>query len=198
MHRILVFTVGALVVFICSCQDEIFTPKPRGYAKINLPKRAYTTLNEKNFPYSFEYPVYGSIVRDTTFFGDKPENPYWLNLDFTKLGGKIYLTYKSVSSKAELTKLLEDNYQLSYAHSKKADFIDDAPFATPNNVSGLLSHVGGDAASSYQFFATDSNKHFLRGALYFDAVPNADSLKPVTEFLEKDLQHLLKTLRWNN
>ncbi len=180
-----------------SCQDEVFTPKPRGYAKISLPARNYISLSEKGFPYSFQYPSYGTIVRDTTFFGDRPENPFWLNIDFKKLGGKIYLTYKNVSSTEDLQKLLEDNYKMSYAHSKKADFIEDAPFNTPNKVSGLLSHVGGDAASSYQFFATDSTRHFLRGALYFDAVPNADSLQPVTEFLKKDLIHLIESLQWS-
>jgi gliding motility-associated lipoprotein GldD len=197
MHKVL-FIVLSIVSLISSCQDEEFTPKPRGYANINLPKHSYTNLPLSNFPYMFELPLYGKVMRDTTFFGDKTENPYWLNIDFGKLGGKIYLTYKKLNSKVELQKLLEDNYKMSYAHSKKADFIDDAVFSTPHNVSGILSHVGGNAASSYQFFATDSTKHFLRGALYFDAVPNEDSLQPVTEFLKKDLEHLIQTLRWQN
>jgi gliding motility-associated lipoprotein GldD len=63
-------------------------------------------------------------------------------------------------------------------------------------VHGVYYDVGGNAASAVQFFATDSNKHYLRGALYFNVTPNADSLQPMVEFLSKDIEHLIKTLRW--
>ena len=56
--------------------------------------------------------------------------------------------------------------------------------------------VGGYAATSKQFFVTDTGKHFLRGALYFNATPNADSLQPVQDFLQQDIQHLLQTFKW--
>jgi hypothetical protein len=36
----------------------------------------------------------------------------------------------------------------------------------------------------------------MRGALYFDTTPNADSLKPATDFLVQDIVHLLTTLRF--
>jgi hypothetical protein len=39
----------------------------------------------------------------------------------------------------------------------------------------------GNAASSTQFYVTDSTTHFLRGVLYFYSAPNADSLKPVND-----------------
>jgi gliding motility-associated lipoprotein GldD len=54
----------------------------------------------------------------------------------------------------------------------------------------------GNAATANQFFATDSVKHFLRGALYFEATPNEDSLRPVNNFLREDLKHLINTLQW--
>ncbi len=186
------------MLLLASCTDEVFTPKPRGYARIALPKHAYTQFNNAQFPYAMDVPVYGKVVRDTAYFGDKPENPYWINIEFPELGGKMYFTYKAINNAQVLQKLLQDNYNLSYAHSKKADFIDDAPIHTNNNVHGFISHIGGDAASNYQFYATDSVKHFLRGALYFDAVPNADSLKPVTEFLKQDLIKLVNSIEWKN
>jgi hypothetical protein len=37
----------------------------------------------------------------------------------------------------------------------------------------------------------------LRGALYFDVTPNADSLRPINEFLKVDMEHMLETLKWN-
>jgi gliding motility-associated lipoprotein GldD len=56
--------------------------------------------------------------------------------------------------------------------------------------------VGGDAASNVQFFLTDSIHHFIRGALYFNNQPNADSMKPVVDFVKEDLRVMLKSFRW--
>lgn len=67
---------------------------------------------------------------------------------------------------------------------------------TPNHVSGVFFKVGGNAATAKQFFLSDTTRHFLRGALYFDATPNADSLRPVQDFLQKDIDHLINSFRW--
>jgi gliding motility-associated lipoprotein GldD len=58
--------------------------------------------------------------------------------------------------------------------------------------------VGGNAATGRQFFVTDSTKHFLRGALYFDTAPNEDSLSTVSKFLEQDMLHLINTFQWKS
>jgi len=185
-------------VSLFSCKPAVYTPKPRGYYEILLPEHKYRSFTETSFPYSFEYPIYGNIIKDTSFYGKMPENPYWINIDFPELGGRIYISYKSITPGQSLEKLMEDSYEMSVAmHSKRADFIDDFNFHdTKNNVHGIFYNVGGDAASAYQFYATDSIKNFIRGALYFDVAPNADSLKPVNEFLRTDIEHMLRTLRW--
>lgn len=189
-----------IIVFIgftfASCREESYTPKPRGYFAIDFPKKAYTQFSMPTYPYSFEHPVYGQIEKDTMFFDQKTENPWWINLNFPSLGGKIYISYKEIKGQNTLSKLLEDSYQLSHYHTKKADFINEPEFHTPNNVHGIYYDVGGNAASAFQFYATDSVHHFLRGSLYFDVTPNADSLKPVNDFLIKDIQHLVETLKW--
>ncbi|MBL7765311.1 MAG: hypothetical protein JNJ58_04415 [Chitinophagaceae bacterium] len=184
------------LVTILACRDEGYIPKPRGYFRIDLPEKSYQLFSREGYPYSFEFPVYGNIEKDTVFFNEKTENPWWLNVDFPTLGGKIYLSYKEINAKNTLPRLLEDSYQMSHYHSKKADYINEPPFHTANNVHGIFYEVGGDAASAYQFYATDSVKHFIRGALYFDTTPNADSLKPVNKFLRKDMTHLVNTLKW--
>ncbi len=187
---ILIFTL-----FI-SCNDENYIPKPRGYFKIDFPKREYQTFNEKTYPYSFDYPIYAEIVKDTTFFDQKTENPWWINIDFKTLGGKLYISYKEINSKNNLASLLEDSYQMTHFHTKKADYINEPKFHTKNNVHGLYYDVGGNAASAFQFYATDSVKHFIRGALYFDVTPNADSLKPINQFLREDIVHIVNSLKW--
>src|SRR4051812_8159334 len=91
-------TVVIACICLCSCRPETYTPKPRGYAKVDLPERSYRPFDVPGFPYSFEYPVYGRIVKDTLFFGQKPENPYWINIDFVGLGASLYVSYKQISA----------------------------------------------------------------------------------------------------
>jgi gliding motility-associated lipoprotein GldD len=67
---------------------------------------------------------------------------------------------------------------------------------TPNGLTGIFFNLSGNVATAKQFFLSDTTKHFLRGALYFDATPNEDSLRPVNAFLQQDMKHLINTLKW--
>jgi gliding motility-associated lipoprotein GldD len=190
--------VLAMCIFFVSCRPETYVPKPRGYYHVQFPERSYRSFNDPGFPYRFEYPAYANIIKDTLFFGQKAENPYWINIDFPSLGGKVYISYKTISTGSNMQKLMDDNYEMTYYHTKKADYIEDMIFNIDSTkVYGMMYNVTGNAASAYQFYATDSVKHFIRGALYFDVTPNADSLKPVNDFLRTDIEHMLQTLRWN-
>ena len=179
---------------LISCNSD-YIIRPRGYFKIDLPKHEYQLFDNENFPYSFEYPVYGNIIRDTSYFEERPENPYWINIDFPSLNGKIYMSYKEIGIN-KFDKLVDDAFRLTYKHSAKATAIRDSLMHTPNGVSGIFFEVGGNAATAKQIFVTASVKNFLRGALYFNATPNADSLGMVNEFLEQDMKHLINSLKW--
>ena len=184
-----------LIVVLTAC-NSAYTIKPRGYFKIDFPKKTYQVFDRPGFPYTFEYPTYGRIVQDTLFFEDKPENPYWINIDFPQFDGRIHISYK-VIGKNNFDSLVNDAFTLSYKqHTYKASAINPEPFTTPNGISGVYFTLKGNTATGNQFFATDSVKHFLRGALYFNATPNEDSLQPVNNFLRQDVQHLINTLKW--
>ena len=188
-----------LLVFFClalfSCNSE-YTQKPRGYYKIDLPKKQYQLFDQPGYPYSFEYPVYGKVVKDSLFFDEKAENPYWINIDFPSLNGRFYISYKEIG-KNKFDSLVNDAYTLSYKqHTYRATAIQPEPFTTSSGIEGVFFTLKGNAATSSQFFATDTVKHFLRGALYFNVTPTEDSLAPVTNFLREDLRHLINTLRW--
>lgn len=184
-----------LIVVLTAC-NSAYTIKPRGYFKIDFPKKTYQVFDRPGFPYTFEYPTYGRIVQDTLFFEDKPENPYWINIDFPQFDGRIHISYK-VIGKNNFDSLVNDAFTLSYKqHTYKASAINPEPFTTPNGIGGVYFTLKGNTATGNQFFATDSVKHFLRGALYFNATPNEDSLQPVNNFLRQDVQHLINTLKW--
>ena len=182
---------------VASSCNSPFTPKPEGYFQIEFPEKKYQSFNQEGYPYSFEYPVYSNVVKDSTFFGEATENPWWVNINFPQFNGKIYISYKEIGPN-RFDKLLNDAFNLTNKHSQKAYSIDDSLIITPNNVTGMFFKVGGDVATSYQFFLTDSVKHFLRGALYFEASPNQDSIGVVNEFVAADMRHLINTFRWED
>lgn len=191
---LLAATISILLMVAC---NSPYVPKPTGYFKIDFPEKQYTRFSEPGFPYSFEYPVYAKIARDSSFFGDTPENPWWINIEFPQFKGKIYISYKIIGQ-YKLDKLLNDAFNLTNKQSVKATYISDSLIHTPNGISGMFFRVSGNVATANQFFLTDSTKNFLRGALYFDTTPNQDSLKPVNNFLVEDMMHLINTFKWEN
>ena len=188
---------GLFLLVIGWACNITYTPKPKGYFNIPFPQRAYLTFQQPGYPYTFEYPVYAKVVRDSTFFGEPTENPWWINVDFPGFNGKIYISYKPIGPNT-LDTLIKDAYRLTGKHNTMAYSIEDTAFVTPQKVSGVYFTVGGNVATAHQFFVTDSVRHFLRGALYFDATPNADSLGIVNDFLLTDLKHMVNTLQWRN
>lgn len=189
------FFLGALIVCLLAACNSEYTIKKRGFFKIDFPPHQYQLFDQPGYPYTFEYPVYAKVIKDTTFFEGKPENDYWINVDFPRFNGKIYISYKEIG-KNDLHKLVNDAFQLTYKHTSKATEITDSAIRTAKGISGVYFNVGGNAATAKQFFVTDSVKHFLRGALYFDATPNEDSLGVVYDFLQTDMKHLINTLQW--
>lgn len=181
-------------ILLFSC-NSTYVPKPEGYFKIEFPQKAYQAYNEPGVPYSFEYPVYAKIIRDSSFFGDTPENPWWINIEFPQFNGRIYVSYKIIGQ-FKIDKLINDAYNMTNKQSVKANYINDSLISTANGIHGTFFRIGGDVATANQFFLTDSTKNFLRGALYFDTTPNQDSLKPINDFLVEDMMHLISTFKW--
>lgn len=183
-----------LVLFILfsSCQ-ETYQPKPRGYFRIKLPVQSYQSLNVKEFPYNFELSKYAKPVIP----GPRPEK-YWLNIYYPYFNAQIHLSYKKIDS--NLDTLLNDVYSMMNKHIPKANAINEQMYVdNKNKVFGMAYAIkGSEAASPFQFYMTDSTNHFIRGALYFNFSPNNDSLKPVIQYLESDIQHLIETLKWSD
>ena len=202
------------VTALSSCNSPYTVGKKRGYFAIDFPDKQYQTFDQPGYPYTFEYPKYATIIKDSTYFDSKPENDYWINIDFPELHARIFLSYKIIGGKAiykvkqpnglykdsvginKFDLMVNDAFNLTNKNDVIATSIHDSLIHTPNNVTGIFFKVGGNAATAKQFFLSDTTRHFIRGALYFDATPNADSLGVVNNFLKKDLLHLIQTLRW--
>ncbi len=185
----------ATILFIMGCSEPSYTPKPKGYPRIVFPERSYQVYNNEVCPIYFEYPTYAEVLQDTIYFNEEPEYPCWLNVNFTPFNATLHLSYKDLKD-YKLEELLEDMHKLTYKHSSKADYIEDQKIETENNVSGLMFDVGGNAASSTQFYLTDNENHFIRGALYINTTPNLDSLSPIIDFLQQDVNYIINSMKW--
>lgn len=188
--------VLVVMLVFASCDEPVYTPKPKSYFRIELPTKAYQRFSDSFCAYSFEFPVYATVERHNTFFGEDITDSCWLDIVIPELTGEIHLSYKDINANNTLEKLIEDAHKMAYKHTIKADYIDESVISTPNGLGGMLYDLGGNSASNIQFYVTDSTNHFLRGSLYFGATPNQDSLAPVISFVRMDLLHLIETLRW--
>lgn len=186
----LAILAGVVSLVMESCGGN-YTPKPRGYFRIALPKKAYTLFDSAGFPYSFEYPTYAKIVSDK----EANAEPYWVNINYRGYKAVLHLSYKKINN--DLPTLLEDVHAFVYKHTIKADAILETNYnSSERKVYGTLYDIEGNAASALQFYLTDSTKNFVRGALYFYTRPNKDSLAPVVEFFRKDVVRLVDTFSW--
>ncbi len=178
-----------VVVALASCK-RAYVPKPAGYFRIDLPETVhYDTL--RKLPYAFEYNAYARVVPRK--FNEEQSD--WIDIVYPRINATIYISYKAVHN--NLPELLEDAHKFVYKHSIKADAIQQQVFSFPErNVAGILYELDGNIASPLQFFSTDSARHFIRGALYFDSRANQDSLMPLVEFVSRDVHRMIETLQW--
>ncbi len=187
---IILFSIIYIIV-ITSCHND-YVPKKREFEQIDLPKKSYHIYN-KELPYSFDIPDYAVVEEDHS----KGAEPYWINIHYPEMRASLHLSYKTIDKKNTLQNLVYDTRMLTYKHDMVATGIEEYDIqAADSNTKGLRYEVSGKAATAFQFFLTDSKKHFLRGALYFEAHTGPDSVAPVFNFLHEDAMRLIGSLRW--
>ena len=179
-----------LALFFTSCGDD-YIPKPRAFYRINYPEHQYRPYVE-NCPFQFEYPTYTDLIPDMK--GD--QQLCWMNVHYSNFNANLHLSYKPIFTQEDLIFLLKDSYTFVDKHNVKAEQISEQYVGNGKDAHGLLFSIGGNTASSVQFFLTDSTQNFIRGSLYFNCQPNKDSLAPVIDFIKKDVEHLIETFEW--
>jgi gliding motility-associated lipoprotein GldD len=196
--KIITFAVLLLVVVagsaLVSCHhDGDYTPKPRTYLRFSFPEKSYVRYDTAALPFTFESAKEAHLVMKK----DEPGEKY-LDILYPKYKGVVFLTYKPMRGPQDLAGQIDTSYELLKMHFDYSSGVEEEHFVNPaKHIYSTTYHLkGSNVASTYQFWATDSLHHFLRGSLYLDQTPNNDSLAPVLEYLQKDLNHLIETLVW--
>lgn len=188
-----VLILFTMLSILSGCGND-YSPKPRGYFKIDLPEKKYRQYTS-DCPYTFEYPVYAQIQPDQ----GREAGLCWIDVVYPQFNGRVHLSFQSFSSGAQLNELTEDAYTFAFKHTVKATAIDEARISYPEkDVYGVYYTIDGNTASNLQFYLTDSSRNYVRGALYFNEKPRQDSIQPVLDFIKTDIDKMIKTFSWRN
>ncbi len=190
MKQISYLIVFLFCTILFSCGEDIPTPKPPTYLRINFPNNTSRKIID-NCPYVLQLPNYASAKP----VGTNGEFLCHKEISLGILNGTIHFSYIPMTE--SLTKYINYAIDKIDEHKVKATAIEDTLFIMPNKrVFGALYELQGDVASPFQFYITDSTSRFVSGVVYFNARPNYDSLKPTLQYLKRDLITMIKSFEW--
>lgn len=166
-------------------------PKPNGYYRLAIPDTAYTYTSLIGYPYAF-------CLSDNAYIVERNQSngQYWIDIQYPTLNATIHCSYKPVEKNLHV--LLRDAQEFLFSHSTVASAIPVREFANPDSrVWGLYYELYGNTATPIQFILTDSTQHFFRGSVYWNCIPNQDSLAPIADYLRKDARKIMESMEWH-
>ncbi|MCD8193016.1 MAG: gliding motility protein GldD [Tannerellaceae bacterium] len=178
-------------ILLAGCNATDYTPKPRGYFRIEPAAASYQPLLLEELPYTFD------VSRQATVEIPPMDSlTGWLNLSYPELDLKVYCSYIPLRA-TTLEEVEEESRELVLRQARQAHRINEQAYSDPERkVYATLFLLDGESASPVQFLVTDRQHHFFRGALYYNCAPNADSLAPVTNYIRQDIIELIQTFNW--
>ncbi len=190
----------ALGVFtVLSCHESHRAhPRPHMYPYIEFPEREKKPMALDQCPFDAQIPVYTHLVQKETFFKEESEHPCWFDLNFEIFDATLHCSYYQITSKRDVNSLVEDAYTMASKHNVMANYRREYEIHNPYNGHGIIFEISGPVASTYQFFISDSTRHFLRGSLYFNSKVKQDSVAPILTFIKKDVDKFLSSIKFFN
>jgi gliding motility-associated lipoprotein GldD len=196
--KVFAIAIVAILFFAACGNNHDYSPKPRGYYRVVFPKKEYREYTS-TYPFTFMYPTYAIVELDKKQNNNKHliNMQSLLNMQFPQFNGTLHLSYETITSKKVFDELVEDAHKFAFKHTVKATSIDEGIIHYPDRkVYGIYYTIDGNAASSVQFYLTDSVHNYLRGALYFNSIPRLDSIQPVLKFVKQDVDVMIKSFKW--
>lgn len=183
MTRLLVIAVLVLGALSCTRQPAP-VPRPRAFQRIETPDSVYCIF-------------YGPVATFEINASADTLHPSETALDvlYGTLGARLYTSQRRFKAPENLTEAIDNritriSLNLGGAQARSASFVNDAGFEC--TVVTALDPV----PTPVQFYACDASGRFVNGAAVFALAPSsADSVAPAVAALERDVIHLLESLR---
>jgi gliding motility-associated lipoprotein GldD len=184
--------ISISLIVLIACGGE-FTPKQKGYNRIDLPEQTYKELPD-TLPYTFSISNSAEVSPHNSPYA----TPDWIDIRYPEFNAEIQITYIPITKESMFGSLIDDAHKLTAKHQIKASSIDRVQLNSPEGQAVTIFELEGEVPSQIQFYVTDSTDNFLRGALYFRTSTKNDSLAPVIEFIKRDVIVLVNTLEWKD
>ena len=196
MYRFLIWLAFALA--ITACDRTVQAPKPRAYPRVIYPERGFQLFDKDYCQFSFQYPAYAQVERDSSPDPNMPEHsPCWFNLYIPAFDCRLHCSYYEIGKEKSFETLKQDAFELVDWHNKKANYIEEMAIKNGRGAEGLAFSIQGPAATPFQFYLTDNKTHFFRASLYFNTKINPDSLAPLYDFVLQDVMQIIDTFEWS-
>lgn len=185
--------IAAILMALSGCGTKNYTPKPKAYVRISLPQKEYMIYDTAALPFTFERAGEAKVS-----WKQNDRRTKYFDIEYPQYRGVINLTYKHFHGKEDLRTLVDTASRMLALHHSQSTGEKEATLKDPQGrvYATLVRLSGKNTGSTYQFWLTDSTEHFLRGALFLNNTPNNDSLAPVINYLQADIDHMIETLQW--
>lgn len=195
MKKIVYLSIIGMALLMGACTHTDYTPKPKAYLRFDMPEKAYHTYDTAALPFTFECADSAYVV-----WKQNDRRTKYLDIFYPQYQGVINLTYKAVKDENDLRALIDTASRMLALHHDQASGEKEATLLDPKGrvYATIVKLNGKNTGCTYQFWLTDSTRHFLRGALFLNYTPNNDSLAPVIEYLQADIDQLVETLQWRD
>lgn len=190
-HSLLFMLIyGILLVVIIGLMSNC-TNKPVRFSKQewNLPAPSYVESPD-TLPFRFRLSDQARFSARRT-----KEGEYFCDVVYPGLNAQLYCTWHSIHP--DLFHLMaQESHRLAYQHSAVATAIREKAYSHDSvRVYGILYEIEGNAATPLQIALTDSSTYFFNASLYFDMIPDADSIAPLVDYIRQDVVQLMESFR---
>ena len=179
----------ALILLVWGCSDDHSTPRPRAYPRVEYPQHELQPFAQADCPFTFQFPKYAEVQK-------KEDHPCWFDLSMPVFKARLHCSYLPVKDRASFDDMVNDTYTIAGKINERSNYMEESRIKNANGVGGLQLKFTGPAASPLHFFLTDTTQHFFKASLYFEAKVKPDSLAPIIEFVEKDMNKLVESFSW--
>lgn len=122
----------------------------------------------------------------------------WVDIDFPRYDLKWHITYRNVEeSQKSRSEHFEEYRKMIYKHSKQATQIVPSPVSVDAG-EGTFFEIYGNVGTPAQVFLYDSTEqHVMMMSFYFQTALKNDSLFPVINYMKEEVQHMVRSIQWD-